>query len=298
MELYQIRTFLVVAQEQSLTRAAERLAISQPAVSGQIKNLERELDVNLFDRIHSGMQVSAAGRALVESAQALLGAATTLRAQASALSGQPMGQLALGVVLHPDATRLGILVQRLRSIYPLVRLDIRHRNTLTVVHSLRSYELDASFYIGRDLPADMGYVDLRQLVYKIAAAPQWQSQLATVGWPQIARLPWIRTPVGGAFAQLVDALFRPRGLELANVIEADQEQAIISLVQAGVGISLIREQVALQGARAGNFVLWNDESMEATLRLLYLKSRESEPMLRALIELAVAVSSEPGEDEA
>jgi DNA-binding transcriptional LysR family regulator len=64
MELYQLRTFVTVAEEGHLTRAAERLHLSQPAVSGQIKALEQELEVRLFDRSVSGMELTASGREL------------------------------------------------------------------------------------------------------------------------------------------------------------------------------------------------------------------------------------------
>jgi len=286
MELYQIRTFLVVAQEQNLTRAAERLALSQPAVSGQIKSLEAEFGSPLFERGPTGMQLTTAGKALIEPAQAVMSAASSLRAQADGLAGQLMGSLKLGVVLHPDAIGLAQLVRSLIERHPMVRLDIRHRNTLTIVSSLRSHELDASFYIGRDIPADLGFVELRRIVHRIVAAPAWHDRLRDISWAGLSQLPWIVTPKGGAFAQLVDSIFLPRGLQLTHLIEADQELSIISLVEAGVGISLMREEVAREAAARGAVMTWDGGSTESVLRLLYLRSRENEPLTRELLRIA------------
>jgi len=285
MELYQIRTFLVVAQEQNLTRAAERLAISQPAVSGQIKSLEKELGLELFERRHGGMRLSKAGEALVEPARQLAATASGFLARASRMSGKLTGRLKLGVVLHPETIRLGALAQRLLREFPGVDIEIRHRNTVTVVPSLRSHELDASFYIGLDLPADLGSIELRPLAYRIVAAPRWQAHLADAGWEDISRLPWIVTPKGAAFSQLVDGLFSARGLALSSVVEADQELAIISLVEAGVGLSIMREELAVEAAHAGRVVLWHEEKAESALRLLYLKTREQEPLVQAVLRL-------------
>ena len=66
MELYQLRSFAAVAEENHLTRAAERLHLSQPAVSGHIKALEGELGVRLFERASTGMELTAAGKELLE----------------------------------------------------------------------------------------------------------------------------------------------------------------------------------------------------------------------------------------
>src|SRR5262249_60738923 len=78
MELYQLRSFAAVAELGHLTRAAEKLHISQPAVSAQIKALEDELGVTLFERVSSGMQLTSAGRNLLPAAEQVLGAANAL----------------------------------------------------------------------------------------------------------------------------------------------------------------------------------------------------------------------------
>ena len=82
MELYQLRSFAAVAELGHLTRAAERLHISQPAVSAQIKALEDELGVTLFERVSSGMVLTSAGRKLLPAAEKVLDAAQALRSRA------------------------------------------------------------------------------------------------------------------------------------------------------------------------------------------------------------------------
>lgn len=87
MELYQLRTFVAVAREGQLTKAAESLFTSQPAVSAQIKALEDEFGLKLFERSAAGMTPTPAGEALWEEAERLLNASRDLSAKAAALKG-------------------------------------------------------------------------------------------------------------------------------------------------------------------------------------------------------------------
>jgi len=282
MEIYQLKTFLVVAREQHLTRAAERLHVSQPAVSGQIKSLEVELGITLFERKHGGMELTKAGSEVLQHVQKVLGAAADLMAHASRLSGKVSGKLSLGIILDPETIRLGELTNYLLRHRALLDVDIRHRNSFTVVSNLRSGELDASFFIGRDIADDVRGISLRKIQYRVVASPSWSGKLKDADWPDVAALPWISTPREGAIFQMADTLFRQAGLQLRTVIEADQESAIVSLVQSGLGLSLMREELALDAAARRQLILWEKGRTESTLKLIYLAVRETEPLLQTL----------------
>ena len=101
MELYQLRSFAMVAELGHLTRAAERLHVSQPALSAQIKGLEDELDVALFERSAAGMTLTKAGRDLLPAALDVLAAEQRLRGRAAEMHGARRGKLRLGTVADP-----------------------------------------------------------------------------------------------------------------------------------------------------------------------------------------------------
>src|SRR5262245_27783713 len=107
MELYQLRSFAAVAELGHLTRAAEKLHISQPALSAQIKALEDELGVALFERTPSGMLLTPAGQTLLPEAAKVVSAAVALRTQAKAISGEIGGRARVGTLADPDFLRLG-----------------------------------------------------------------------------------------------------------------------------------------------------------------------------------------------
>src|SRR5205809_14411 len=92
MELYQLRSFAAVAELGHLTRAAEKLHISQPALSAQIKALEDELGVALFERTPSGMTLTAAGQRLLPEATKVVSAAGALSSHAKAFVGEITGR--------------------------------------------------------------------------------------------------------------------------------------------------------------------------------------------------------------
>ena len=284
MEIYQLRTLMVVAREQHLTRAADILHISQPAVSGQIKSLEQELGLTLFERKHGGMELTKAATTLLPSVEKILAATAELKSEASRLSGQIIGKISLGVILNPTFIRLGEFTTHLLQNHPLLDVDIRHRNSVSALSSIRSRELDASFYLGDEVPPGIGAIRLRSVRYKMVASPAWSKKIAPEDWSTLAELPWITTPRAGGFFQMMDALVHSHGQRLKNVIEADQESAIINLVQAGAGVSLIREEVIAQTIPGDKVVIWEFGDTSSTLRAVYLQSRREEPVIQAIVE--------------
>src|SRR4051794_10662494 len=96
MELYQLRTFVTVADSGHITRAAEKLHLSQPAVSAHVKALEEELGVRLFDRNPGGMLLTRAGGQLRDRAEKVLAEVEHLRQLAASLRGEIVGRLRVG----------------------------------------------------------------------------------------------------------------------------------------------------------------------------------------------------------
>ena len=112
MEFTHLRSFVAVAEHGHLTRAAETLHLSQPALSGQIKSLEENLGVSLFERHPSGMTLTASGKHLLTHARGILAAVQQLRHAASSLHLQPTGRLRIGTVLDASFLRVGHLLAR------------------------------------------------------------------------------------------------------------------------------------------------------------------------------------------
>ena len=148
MELYQLRSFAAVAESGHLTRAADRLHISQPALSAQIKALEDELGVALFERLPSGMELTPAGRRLLPEAHKVVAAAQVLRSHASAFKGEVAGRVRVGTVSDPEFIRVGDLLAQAVDTFPLLEIELHNEVSGAAFEKVRDGELDASFYYG------------------------------------------------------------------------------------------------------------------------------------------------------
>jgi DNA-binding transcriptional LysR family regulator len=285
MELYQLRSFAAVAEAGHLTRAAERLHVSQPAVSAQIKALEDELGVPLFERVSSGMMLTAAGRKLLPVAQSVLDAAQSLRMRAKALQGEVTGRARVGTVSDPDFTRAGELLAGALAAHPLLEIEIHHEVSGNAFHKVRDGELDASFYYGSLAHPDVVGVPLTNYAYRIAGPAAWGDRLRHASWEEVVQMPWILAPRVSTLRSLVEQYFATRGSSPALRVEADNEAVMRSLAVAGGGMTLMREDLALQAAASGEVALWSKVRLPTTLQFLHLRRREDDPVIRALLDV-------------
>ena len=120
MEIYQLRAFATAARLGSLTRTAEALHLTQPAITAQIKALEEDLGVSLFDRRPGGIALTRAGELLLQDAEQILTAAGHLQGKARELQGEVTGELVLGTLADPETLRLGSLLSALAEKLPLL----------------------------------------------------------------------------------------------------------------------------------------------------------------------------------
>jgi DNA-binding transcriptional LysR family regulator len=287
MELYQLRSFVAVAEAGHLTRAAEKLHLSQPAVSSQIKALEDELEISLFERTSSGMVLTAAGARLLRDAGNVLAATQALRVNATALRGEVKGAARVGTLSDPGFIRVGEFLNATVERHPLLRVELHHVVSGTALAKVRDGSFDASFYFGELSQPGVGGLGLRSVTYRIAAPAAWHDRVAGADSGKIATLPWVITPSISTHHHLVHALFDKHGIEPAKVVEADQEFVIANLVQSGVGVSLIREELALEMEAAGTVCLWGDVRLDTTLWFIYAQERENDPVIRALLQVLI-----------
>ena len=285
MELYQLRSFVAVAEAGHLTRAAEKLHVSQPAVSAQIKALEDELELMLFERTPSGMVLTAAGHRLLADAEKVLAAAQLLRNEAKALKGQVAGKARVGTMSDPGFIRIGEFLNRTVERYPLLQVELHHEITGAAFAKVCDGELDASFYYGELEHPGVERLRLRGVTYRVAAPAAWKNRVVDADWSEIATLPWIITPSISTHQKLVRELFDKHGIEATKVVEADQESVIANLVVSGVGLSLIREELALEKEAAGEICLWRDVRLDTTLWFIYPLARKDDPVIHALLDV-------------
>lgn len=295
MELYQLKTFVAVAELGHLTRAAERLHVSQPAVSGQIRSLEEELGLELFERVPTGMALTRAGTHLLPYAERVLAAAVALRAEVQTLTGRIQGKLRVGTVSDPGYLRLGEFLSQMVERYPAIELELHKEVSGEALDQVREGELDATFLFSDVLPDQFDGTRLADMTYRIIAPPEWGERMLGAAWEALAAMPWVMMPRNSTYHQMLMSAFGKRGLEPQKVIEADQASVITNLVASGVGLSLAREDIALAGRDAGRWVLWEPARLQTSLWFVYPSRRAHDAAIDALLKVLGEVwSPEPG----
>ena len=293
MDLNHLRSFVTVAKFGHLTRAAEALHLSQPALSGHIKALEEQFGVTLFERTSSGMTVTPAGQRLLTEAEEIIGAVSHLTHSAQELRGQPTGHLKLGTVLDPALLRVGDLLVRALERYPQIELELHQVMSSDALARVRSGAFDASFYFGDVPEPDLCAIALRDITYRVAIPVAWADDMRGASWDAVAERPWIVAPEPSSHRHLVMKLFGDRSPP--RVIEADSESVIVNLVESGAGISLIRDDVGAPSTDAGRYFLWSGAEATTRLWLVYAADREGDPMIAALRDVLREVWGEAPE---
>lgn len=283
MEIYQIRAFVTVARLGHLTRAAEALSLTQPAVSAQIKALEQSLGVALFERSAGRMVLARSGEALLPTAEALLVLGAQLKSEAQQLQGALQGSLDLGVPSElPDFLRLGALASALMQSLPLVELKTHMLPADSLLEQVHGGRLAAALIIMANPPRGVQWKPLRSVRYRIALPLTLGNMLNRAGWRDIAQLPWLDGPPGSHTHLLLRDMFERHGLAPRVVMRNDDQANMDALVRAGAGCALLREETAVAGSAAGDFIVWGQARADATLGFIQSPERAGDALLVAL----------------
>jgi len=249
MELRHLRYFLVVAEELNFTRAAARLGMSQPPLSQQIRDLEAEIAVPLFERGPQGVALTDAGRAFLKEARATLDQAERAKQLARRAGEGASGLLRIGITstatFNPAPAEL---IRSFRSAYPDVAITIEEGRSIRLVERLLTDELDAVFV--RPSPAFPEGLKLRFLAEEIlvAALPETHrlAQQQRIALPDLASDVFILLAKSAcmSFHTTVLAACREAGFDPAIGQTAGQMTSIVDLVAAGLGIALVPRSIA------------------------------------------------------
>ena len=283
MEIYQLRAFVTAARLGNLTRTAEALHVTQPAITAQIKALEEALGVTLFDRRPGGITLTRAGDLLLGDAEQILTAAGHLQGRARELQGEVTGQLVLGTLGDPESLRLGSLLGNLAEKLPLLEIKTRHGAAEELREQVVAGLLQGAFYVGTHVPREVGGVVLQSIHYRIVASWRERDRLLHASWRELAAMPWVGASPRHHLQVLLQSMFARQGLVPHQIIESDEVALPFSLARAGVGLALVREEAATQAAEREEVVIWPHARVGALLAFIHPRAAEHDPALVATL---------------
>ena len=246
MELRQVRYFVVVARERHFTRAAAEIAIAQPALSQQIRALERELGVVLFDRTTRHVRLTAAGEAFLVHAERLLAEAAEARRAMQEFAGLARGRVAFGTVpTLPDRWLAGALAGFNRE-HPAIELVLREETTDDLVASIQGGRLDlALLHLEGDAAAGLATAELFAEDAALLVVPD--HPLVARGRVRLADLrdePWVFLKAGGGIRRQVLDACAAAGFAPRVAFESSALGPVRAMAAAGLGVAAVPRSVA------------------------------------------------------
>jgi DNA-binding transcriptional LysR family regulator len=248
VELRHLRYFVAVADELNFRRAAERLHISQPPLSQQIRALERELGVQLLVRNRRRVELTHAGEAFLREAREILAAAEHAAESARRAARGEIGQLAVGFVGSAMYGALPEILRNYRMHHPNVELRLRELQTAPQLRALRAGELDVGVIrpsaARRETDLEIVTIQYDQVVAAIPEAhPLAASEAITPAELEDEPLVLLARRDAPGVHESLDSALAANG-KAPNVIqEVPEIQTVIGLVAAGLGISLVPDTV-------------------------------------------------------
>ena len=284
INLNHLAIFHAVAQAGSMTRGAERLDISQPAVSKQVQELERALGVHLFDRIGRRVHLSQAGAILADYARRLFALAHEAEEAMTDVRAAGRGRLAIGASTTIGTYLLpGVLAEFWRR-HPRVELLVQIENTEQVHRRLAGHELDLGLTEG---PVEEGELDAEVFhqdeLVMIAAPGHRLAGRPRVPLSAVREEPFVlREPGSGTRAVEERALARLK-LPVRVVMALGSTEAIKRVVAAGVGLALVSRLAVAAERSAGTLAVLPVAGLRIArpLHLVRRRGRRDGPALQA-----------------
>jgi len=285
MELYQLKSFITIAETGNLTQAADRLFISQPALSAHIKALEEEFDIKLFNRISTGMELTDNGEALKDKALQILESSDEIRLQAKMLQNKVSTQLRIGLNADAVFLKLGKLIDELRTHHPSVKANIIAGNTPVLMEQLSNGSIDGTFFFGQNNDQKLESIHLTDTTIHIAGSIKWQDQILNEDIESLAKLPWIYPAPNCPYLDVLDMLFEGVDSKPEFNTEATSEVYVNELIKSGAGLALIMEEEAQPMLEQGQICLWPGASFKLPVGFAYQTKRKEDPDIVVLSDI-------------
>ncbi len=255
MNLSYVKSYLEVVKRSSFSEAAKALGLSQPTVSFQVQRLERELDVKLLERQGGRVSMTEEGREFRTFAQRVVREEEALHERLTTLHDEVEGTLSLGASTNPGEQFLPIIVGEFRRRFPKARATISISDTAVIVDRVLERECDAGF-VGASVRR-RGLVVLKVAEDKlmlIVAPDHPLTQRNAVRLTDLEGESFVVREDGSGTQQTVEELMAASGLNprrLSPVMVAGSNQAVVTAVEAGVGIAFASERAASRSLELG-----------------------------------------------
>lgn len=240
MELRQLEYFMMICKELHFTRAAEKLHISQPSLSQQIKKLEFELGIPLFDRIGKSIALTEAGKIMKAHAEKVFYELEQAEAALRDLNGLQRGKLRIGSLLTCVNYLLPPAILKFKRLYPDIELSILGMKTNDIHKGLLENKLDLGIGFLPIEIEELEYIPLYTEELSLAV-PSYHpfANFEEIELKMISDVPTILLPENYFLRQLIDTYCDNVGVKLNPVLEMSTMESLVEMVAEGLGITIL-----------------------------------------------------------
>ena len=289
MDFKQLNAFLTISKLQSFTKAADALGYAQSTITTQIKLLENELDVKLFERIGKTTTLTHEGKKLLPYAKQILKLSTDIKTTVSN-EDKPSGTLTIGAAESLCVLRLPEILKEYRKLYPNVDVALKFGSCADFRHYLSENIIDVAFSLGVKIDSDEFISDVE--------LPEPMLLLAYPGHPLILKdkvFPkdiqnesLILTETGCSYRAAFERILKDNGIKHEITLETGSVQAIKQFTMSGLGITILPE-IAVKDEVSSEKLIplnWAGPDLNIISQVLYHKDKWISPALREFIALS------------
>ena len=292
MDTRQLAAFCAVVERKSFSQAAERLGVTQPAVSLQVRALEKRLGAQLLDRSGRRVEPTEAGLRLYRGAQRLLALEEQLVAEVAGESdGELTGDLSLGASTGPAAIVVPVLLCEFQLANPGVKVALSVHDTHSVVELVAARELELGIVGAARRHRSVRFEPFFEDEVILVCPPSHRFAGRSVTIDELRGEQLILMQEGAGVRQIVDDELRGLGLRLRDLdvrLELGLQESVRSAVQAGYGITFISRSAVETELAAGTLASARVEGIEATREISLVRSAGRTPTRAAEAFVAFA----------
>jgi DNA-binding transcriptional LysR family regulator len=275
--LRQLEIFVAISRTGSVSRACDQLALSQSAASTALIELEKQFDIQLFDRVGKSLRINEAGQQLLPKAVELLDRAREIERMLQGQQGY--GNLKIGATLTVGNYLVTLLVAKFLQQYPQSHIQLQVQNTRTIVEQIANHTLDLGMIEGECNHPEIAVAPWIADELVIFAAPTHPlAQLAQTGKAihksDLLLQPWIVREKGSGTRETFDRAFKQDYSRLNITLELEHTEAIKRAVESGLGIGCISRLALKDAFRRGSLVPIENHSLQFHRNFYFLWHRQ------------------------
>ena len=283
--LHQLKAFQAIAKFQSITKAAEAMSMTQPAVSIQLKNLQEQFEVPLTEIIGKRIHITEFGQELVDTADRIYGELGQIEEKMLELKGLMGGKIRISAV-STGKYIIPYLMADFMKVHPHVEISLEVSNRNKVLAHLQENSTDLALVSLLPEELDLNSIQLAENKWFLACAPEnqesYQAYINAGAWDKVR---FVLREKGSGTRTIMEKFFNDRDIHVENQLELTTNEAVKQALMAGLGTSLLSNYSMAQEIKEGRIALleFPELPLKADWKLIWLKQKKHSPAVKAFI---------------